>query len=362
MGGGVNDEAPTPSPTAEGDTGSLGARLRETEQQFRQFAEHSASILWIADIASLRLEYLSPAYERLVGEPREALLGDIRHWNTLVHPEDRERVIAGARRILEGETYVQEYRILRPADGELRWVRGTGFPIPEKDGSLRRIGGIAQDVTEAKTLAERERRLWAELQLRVRNILAEVRSIAAKTVETTQDPQEFFSHFDGRLAALGRTYKALTRAVDTTVDLEEIIRDELLAVLADEDGRVEIEGPAVRLGGRAAEMMTLTIHELTTNAVKYGALAARAGKLVVRWRVEAADGEPRLVLEWRESGVPAISAAPQRSGFGRALIERGLAYEMGATASLSFTGGGVVASIDLPLERGNVILEEESNK
>ena len=356
----MNDHPPAPPPAPEGETAaSLQERLRETEKRFRQFAEHSASILWIAELASLRLEYLSPAYERVTGEPREPMLANIQQWNHLVHPEDREQVIAGARRVLEGETYVQEYRIVWPSDGDVRWIRGTGFPIPEEDGSLRRIGGIAQDITESKQLSERERRLWAELQLRVRNILAEVRSIAAKTAEVTEDPQEFFIHFDGRLTALGRTYKALTRAEDTAVDLEDMIRDELLAVLADDENRVEVQGPSVRLRGRAAEVIALTIHELTTNAVKYGALAAPAGKLMIRWRIAGAEDGRTLVLDWRESGVPAISAAPRRSGFGRALIERGLAYELGGSATLSFLGGGVEASISLPLESGNAILDEE---
>jgi PAS domain S-box-containing protein len=342
---------------AAGDTaGSAEERLRESEKRFRQFAENSASIVWIADVATLRLEYLSPAFEEVAGEARDAMMQDIRRWNALVHPEDRERVIASAMNMLQGQPYVQEYRIIRPADGDIRWIRGTGFPMPDDDGTLRRLGGIAQDITEAKRVEERERRLWGELQLRVRNILAEVRSIAARTVETNKDPDEFFIHFDGRLAALARTHSILTRGDDTAADLEELVRDEFLAA-AIEDDRIEVAGPPVRLKDGAAQVIALAIHELATNAVKFGALAVPAGGVSVQWRV--ASGGGALLLEWRESGVPAIDPAPRRAGFGRELIERGLAYELGARTSLQFIGGGVLVAIELPLDGKKVVLDTE---
>jgi PAS domain S-box-containing protein len=355
----VNDQAPRPPSHAAGETAaSPEERLRESEKRFRQFAENSGSVLWIADVASLRLEYLSPAFERLAGEPRDAMMQDVRRWNAFVHPEDRERVIAGVVRILEGETYLQEYRIVRPADGEVRWIRGTGFPMPDDDGTLRRVGGIAQDITEAKRVEERERRLWGELQLRVRNILAEVRSIAARTAETNQDPDEFFIHFDGRLSALARTHNMLTRGAEAAADLEELIRDEFLAAAVDDD-RIEVAGPPVRLKDRAAEVMALAIHELATNAVKFGALAVHSGRVSVQWRVTERSGKGLLAVEWRESGVPALDHAPRRNGFGRGLIERGLAYELGARTSLQFVGGGLLATMELPLDGGKVVLDAD---
>ena len=127
-----------------------------------------------------------------------------------------------------------------------------------------------------------------------------------------------------------------------------MIRDELVAVAAREE-QLEIEGPPLSLRREAAEAFALALHELTTNAVKYGALSDPGGRLAVRWRVLNTGQGRKLALEWRESGVRALDVAPSRSGFGRELIERGLPYELGASTSLEFARGGVKATIELPL-------------
>ncbi len=124
-------------------------RVRESEELFRRFAEHSTAVLWIADTATERVTYLSPAYERVWGEPLNAQLGKTwRRWAERVHPDDRERVVGETARILQGDIGIREYRILR-ADGAVRWIRNTLFPIQEggKGVRVRWIAGIAQDIT-----------------------------------------------------------------------------------------------------------------------------------------------------------------------------------------------------------------------
>ncbi len=123
--------------------------LRESEERFRSFAENSADALWIMDAATRRLIYLSPAFERIWGEPREAIMRDLSRWAELVHPEDAERAFIALPRLLADETHVAEYRIRRP-DGGVRWIRNTGFPIRDADGGIIRVAGIAQDVTEER--------------------------------------------------------------------------------------------------------------------------------------------------------------------------------------------------------------------
>ena len=123
--------------------------LRASEERFRQFAENSADVLWIADATGGRLEYVSPAFERIWGESREAVLSDRGRWAALLHPEDRERVLDAVPRLLAGSAHVEDYRIIRP-DGAVRWIRDTGFVIRDEAGTVRRIAGIAQDVTEMK--------------------------------------------------------------------------------------------------------------------------------------------------------------------------------------------------------------------
>jgi PAS domain S-box-containing protein len=149
---------------AQETTGRVRAAsgLVESEERFRSFAENSADVLWIANPDGGRLEYLSPAYERVWGDRRELVMGDLARWASLVHPEDRERAYAAMPRLLSGETYTVEYRIVRPDDGAVRHIRDTGFPIRDAGGGLRRLGGIAQDVTEEHAREEALERRIAE--------------------------------------------------------------------------------------------------------------------------------------------------------------------------------------------------------
>ena len=128
--------------------------LRESEERFRQFADNSADVFWILDAKTLRVEYVNPVYEQIWGEPREPLLRDKDRWIELVHPDDREKALAGMPLIMAGETFLSNYRIVRPTDGEIRWIRDTGFPIRNEKGEIYRVAGVAQDVTEEEKRAE----------------------------------------------------------------------------------------------------------------------------------------------------------------------------------------------------------------
>jgi PAS domain S-box-containing protein len=128
--------------------------LSESEERFRQFAENSGDVFWIVDAESRELEYINPVYERLFGEPREALLCDVNHRIELIHPADRERASQNIARVLAGERFVIEYRIIRQNDGVVRWMRTTAFPIPDASGRVRRAAGVTQDVTTDKESAE----------------------------------------------------------------------------------------------------------------------------------------------------------------------------------------------------------------
>jgi PAS domain S-box-containing protein len=122
-------------------------RLRESEQRFRRFAEHSTDVIWIRNVDTDTLEFLSAAYERVWGEPPDALLADQSRWLASVHPDDRERAAYAQQRVLQGDVFTQEYRIVR-ADGTIRWIRDTSFPIRDDTGRVQRLGGIAEDITK----------------------------------------------------------------------------------------------------------------------------------------------------------------------------------------------------------------------
>lgn len=189
----------------------------------------------------------------------------------------------------------------------------------------------------------------ADYQHHVKNLMAVIRSIAARTVQGSASLTDFAAHFDGRLAALGRTQRMLARSDAFATDLEELVREELLSQAVSH--QVTVEGLGVLLPQKIAENLGLAIHELVTNAIKFGALSERGGELSLTWK---ADGD-RLRLEWRESGVIAMNTAPARSGFGREWLEEGLAYQIGAETEIAFLPGGVVCTIALPLAQ--VVLE-----
>jgi PAS domain S-box-containing protein len=125
-------------------------QLRDSEERFRKFAEHSGDVLWIRNLEEARIEYLSPAFEAIWGEPSGAFIGDPARWAQTIHRDDRTRIMNALDRVVLGETVTQEYRIIRP-DGSVRWIRHTSFPIPDERGRVRRSGGIAQDVTRHDT-------------------------------------------------------------------------------------------------------------------------------------------------------------------------------------------------------------------
>jgi len=120
--------------------------LRESEERFRQFAEHSTDVLWMLDAQTMEMEYVSPAYERVWGQPRE-VFRNRRQWIETIHPDNRERAAQALENVLRGEVVVQEYRVIRP-DGSMRWIRATVFPVFDEQGIVRRVAGIAQDITQ----------------------------------------------------------------------------------------------------------------------------------------------------------------------------------------------------------------------
>jgi two-component sensor histidine kinase len=232
-------------------------------------------------------------------------------------------------------------------------------PIHDEAGEVRAVLLILSETTE-RVRADRIRDMMiAELQHRVRNILAVIRSIVSRTAETSETVEDMSAHLDGRLAALTRTQVLLTRNPGAGIDLEGLVRDELVAQVADED-QVTIDGPELLLSPKAAEVMTLAVHELATNATKYGALSVSSGRIDIRWRVTSRAAAEWVEFEWRESGVQVAVAAPRRTGFGGVLIEQRVAYELMGSGALIFAPGGIRCDISFPLIPTRSILQTDA--
>jgi two-component sensor histidine kinase len=216
--------------------------------------------------------------------------------------------------------------------------------------------------TKLRESQQRERLLRAELQYRVRAILALVRSVIRRTMVDAKGVDAAHAHLSGRIDAMARIQGLLTRAADGGVNLEALVRDELLAQAFEED-RLRVVGPAVALSAKAAEVLGLLVHELATNATKYGANAQPDGLLAVTWEIQPQAGSQAwLNLRWIESGVSIASAGARKPGFGTELVTRRLPYELKGKGALEFFPGGVRVEVSFPLVDGDSILQPHASQ
>ncbi len=323
--------------------------LRASEERFRRMAQSVPVFLFTAD-PSLAWDYVSPPFYDYTGlnAGSAAAMG----WLRAVHPDDVEASHLPSGIISADAVFERELR-LRSADKQWRWFLIRAVPQSDQDGAVTGWFGSGLDIHERRNGEARQRLLMAELQHRVKNILAVVRSVVSRTRDSSTNLEEFVDHLTGRIGALARTQSVLARSGDQGVGLEDLVLDELDAHGGQNNLQVRVSGPPVLLNDKIAETLGLALHELTTNSIKYGALASPGGHVNVAWRTYTTDvsGHPeqRLVLDWQEAGVPVTDLRPARSGFGRELIERGLPYDLGATTALDFRPGGVRCVIELAL-------------
>jgi PAS domain S-box-containing protein len=267
-----------------------------------------------------------------------------------VHPGDRERMTAAIEdAIRHGAEYDVEYRVRLPG-GETRWVHARGRAAQTADhGGARRMAGVSLDITERKRAEERQKLLVNELNHRVKNTLVSVQSIASQTLRTTETPEAFRDAFEGRLMALSHTHDLLTQQNWEGASLREIFDFELEAFAA----RDRIGFDYVRdlqLSPKATVALGMAVHELATNALKYGALSVADGAVNVVWSLEPGgeQDDPCLRLTWTEQGGPPV-APPTRHGFGARLLEKGLAGELSAQVNLAYDSLGLVCTMRLPI-------------
>ena len=325
---------------------SAGEALRENEERFRLLATSIPQLVFRTLPGGSRT-WGSPQWADFAGMSLEESIGA--GWMKAIHPEDLAVTRAAWEGAEERGEYYVEHRIRRAASGEYRWHQTRARPV--EAGSRGEWIGTMTDIHDLRGLKDRQAVLLAELQHRTRNLLAVVQSIAGQTIRKSSSLQDFGTEFEGRLRALSRVQGLLARVDHQDIDLRTLLEAELVAHGdgALRDGRVTMEGPAAALPAISAQAMGLALHELATNAVKYGALAQPGGRLSVTWRLEE-GAQPRVGLEWRESGVtmPAPDG-PRRRGYGTELIERALPYQLRATAVLQFGQDGVRCAITVPV-------------
>jgi PAS domain S-box-containing protein len=324
-------------------------RLRENEERFRLLATSIPQLVFLTKPDGSRT-WPSPQWIAFTGLGFDASLG--LGWLEAIHPDDRAATQSAWQEArLNGEYYI-EHRIRRASDGEYLWHQTRAKPLEGNRAAAGDWVGMMTDINHLRGLQSRQAVLMAELQHRTRNLLSVVQSIANQTIRSSSSLEGFGTQFGSRLRALSRVQSLLARVEDQVIDLHALVTAELAAHSEDDltPPKIKVGGPAVALPPTAAQALGLALHELATNAVKYGALAQPSGKLEVTWELKPKKPTPEIALEWRESGVsmPAIGS-PKRKGYGSELIERALPYQLSAKTRLEFGPDGVRCAILVPL-------------
>lgn len=272
-----------------------------------------------------------------------------------IHPDDRARQAEAVATAVGNRTDLHvEYRAIWPDHSE-HWIRISGRTRLTPDGRLSMVG-VSQDITEQRLADERQGILLHELNHRVKNTLATVQSVASMTRRSAeQGDLKAWDAFLGRVQGLAKTHDLLTATQWQGALLEDVLRNELEPYQDSMRQRIRLRGPQVNLQPSAVLALGLAVHELATNASKYGSLASADGKVNVMWAAATSLNPPVLIVEWVESGGPPVTP-PKRQGFGTKLIQRGLAQQLGGEIKLAFNPDGVRCVITFPIN--NVMVDD----
>jgi len=335
----VNEELTT----VNGELAHRVQELTRATSDLENFLE-STQIATVFLDNDLRVTNFTPAITQVLHLVETDTGRPIAHIKARIPIED---LYEDVRRVLR--TLASAERELTAPDNGARYIVRI-LPYRSIDNFIAGVVITFIDVTVITRAEERQRLLLAELQHRVRNTLGVVRSIARRSAETSASVEDYASHLDGRLNAFARTQAMVTRDPEAGVDLEFLVVEELLGYNAREGEQLRISGPPIRFQPKAAETFALAVHELATNAIKYGALSKPTGRVEVSWRVDDSSNPIQLIFDWVERGGPPV--APQaRKGFGSELLERTLAFEFKGRTTLSFNPAGLQCRIAVPLNR-----------
>jgi PAS domain S-box-containing protein len=318
-------------------------QVRESETRLRALIEATSDVIF----------RMSPDWEEMRALDGRSLLSDtdsptIAWMDEYLLPEDKADVQAEIdRAIAKQQPFQLEHRI-RQADGSIGWSFSRGVPMLGQTGDIVEWFGCASDVTERHRTNEHLRLVINELNHRVKNTLAMVQAIAMRTFRDVPGAAAAQDRFAARLVALAQANDLLTGERWAGASVMGAITQAVTPHQHDM-ARCRIDGPDIRVSPKTALALALAMHELSTNAVKYGAWSNDQGVVAIAWAVEEQTaGDGVLHITWSETAGPPVSP-PRARGFGSRLIERGLAGEMNAKVALDFDPGGVRCDIVAPL-------------
>ncbi len=311
--------------------------LRQSELRWRSIAETLPNLVW-TDLPDGQCDWLSSQWGKYTGIPEQELLG--LNWvERVIHPDDRERTRKCWQAACEdrGE-YDLEYRIRRH-DGQYRWFKTRGVPLRDESGKIIYWFGTCTDIEDIRSAEEREQVLMREVNHRAKNMLALVQAIARQTA--FKNPQEFISRFEARLHALSASQDLLVKSGWKDVSLGSLIRTQLAHFADILDRRILLSGPDLKIKAAAAQSLGMILHELSTNAAKYGALSVPNGRVTVDWSIQKLNGgQPEFHMGWMEREGPTVMP-PTNRGFGATVLEGFARMSLKASTHIEFAPRGL---------------------
>ena len=322
--------------------------LEITTERYRLSTRATTDLIWDWNRGTGRIHW-DDGLTTIYGYRPEAIEPTTAWWYDRIHPEDRERIRLSVLAAVEGTAtgWTEAYRFQR-ADGNYATILNRAIIVRGKAGRTVRMTGVMLDATERAEADALRDMLSQELGHRLKNTLALVQAIASQTLRNAPDLGTAREALLQRLLALGKAHDILLAGDTERAGLGALIRSALSLHDDAQVGRLRVRGPAVEVGPKAALALAMMVHELATNAAKYGALSVRSGRVAVSWRIEAGGPEPRFLFRWSESGGPPV-AKPARQGFGTRLIERGLAGTIAGEVSLDYRPTGLRCRLTAPL-------------
>src|SRR5262249_27025685 len=266
-----------------------------------------------------------------------------------VHPDDRADFKARIRTVSPDKpSYKKTFRFRCP-DGREIWLEESSIAEFDSTGRCLRLKGLTLDITERKLSDERQGLLIAELDHRVKNLLARVAVISGYTRQGSDSMDQFVQVLDRRIQSMAAAHSLLSQSRWSGVNLADLVHNQLAPYAT--TANTTIEGPDVTLTPTTTQAVAMALHELVTNAVKYGALSNPSGHVSVNWdRVQHEGAAPHVRIEWRETGGLPVRSPP-KLGYGTSLIRELIPHELGGTVDLAFASGGVQCKIDVPIEQ-----------
>ena len=289
--------------------------------------------------------FANDAFLSLTGYDREEVLGQ--SFNFLMARGTDPKALAQIEAAFDGSTGA-EIRYRRK-DGSEFWAALHISPVQDESGAVAQHFASFIDLTKHKQEQARSTIMIDELNHRVKNTLATVQSIVWQALRKTTDPEVIRDAIESRLFALSRSHDLLTRENWQGAGLHDLVKEamEPFGVGNGRGERFVVTGENIRISPKATLALGIALHELATNAVKYGAFSNEAGSILITWAIEATPQGRRLILRWREKDGPPVTP-PSRKGFGSRVIEDGLAHELEGTVNLDYRANGVVCTIDFP--------------